>query len=278
MLQDLPTLAFVPVGSLLIHEQHDEQRTLPLIKRIRSAKVFRNPPVVTPLNDGSGRYMVLDGANRTTALQKLEFPHALVQIVEADDPGLNLQTWNHVVWELSAKRFLEKIKAIPKSKLKAEKGEPGDAVLYGEPRLALIFTAKGTVYALSSAREDIVERLQLLNALVESYQYRARLDRTMDRDIQAMANIYPKLCGLVIFPHFEIRDVLRLAGEGHLLPTGITRFTISPRALHLNYPLKELASGKTIEEKNADLTRWIKRRLEEKGVRYYAEATFLFDE
>jgi hypothetical protein len=54
MIPSLPHLSFVPVESLLVHERHDDERTLPLIKRIRSSGVFRNPPVVTPLNDQAG--------------------------------------------------------------------------------------------------------------------------------------------------------------------------------------------------------------------------------
>jgi hypothetical protein len=72
--------------------------------------------------------------------------------------------------------------------------------------------------------------------------------------------------------------VLELAGQGYLLPTGITRFTVSPRALHLNYPLHELSSAKPIEYKQAYLTKWVQDRIKQKNVRYYQEATFLYDE
>ena len=98
------------------------------------------------------------------------------------------------------------------------------------------------------------------------------------RSIQSLEGIYKDLSGLMIFPQFQIEDVLSLAGEGYLLPTGITRFTVSPRALHVNYPLYELAADRSIEEKNADLEKWIQKRIAKKGVRYYAEATFLYDE
>jgi hypothetical protein len=96
----------------------------------------------------------------------------------------------------------------------------------------------------------------------------------MVRNIQELKDIYPQLCGLVIFPQFQIQNILELASVGYLLPTGITRFTISPRALHLNYPLYELAADRTLEEKNAVLQEWIKKRLAKKGIRYYEEATF----
>ena len=72
--------------------------------------------------------------------------------------------------------------------------------------------------------------------------------------------------------------MLKLAGQNIVLPTGITRFTVSPRALHLNYPLHELSSGKPLEYKEAYLQHWVEERVKHKGVRHYAEATFLFDE
>jgi hypothetical protein len=53
---------------------------------------------------------------------------------------------------------------------------------------------------------------------------------------------------------------------------------ISPRVLHLNYPLEEMSMEKPLEEKNAALQHFIQGRIADKGVRYYAEATYLFDE
>ena len=82
----------------------------------------------------------------------------------------------------------------------------------------------------------------------------------------------------MIFPRFKISTVLKLAAQKIVLPTGITRFTVSPRVLHLNYPLHELSSGKPIEYKEEYLKEWVGERVKKKGVRLYTEATFLFDE
>jgi hypothetical protein len=71
---------------------------------------------------------------------------------------------------------------------------------------------------------------------------------------------------------------LSLAGRGCLLPTGITRFTVSPRVLHLNYPLEALQGPESIESKHKDLQKFLQQRISQKGVRYYAEATYMFDE
>ncbi len=278
MPSDLPTLAFVPVDSLLIHERHDDQRVYPLVLRIRNSGVFRNPPIVLPLQIPNGSYMVLDGANRITALKEMGFLHALVQVVQPDDPGLGLQNWNHVVWELNPARFLAGIHEIDGIQIVLSSDEKDQPNIAGDCGLALIGMCDNRQYQLCTESELLVERVDLLNAIVNSYRDRARLDRTSSRDVALLSKIYPQFSALVIFPNFLIEDVMGLASKGYLLPSGITRFTISPRALHVNYPLDELAADKPLEEKNAQLHKWLQERIERKGVRYYAEPTFLFDE
>jgi hypothetical protein len=275
---EFPTLTFLPVDCLLIHERHDDQRTLPLIQRIRLSGVFRNPPVVAPLGDGSERYMVLDGANRVTALSQMGYPHALVQVVQPESPGLTLQTWNHVVWEMNAVRFIRGLRALHGSRMVLIEDPDAHPDLEGDCGLAIVESAHGQRYAVCAQADDLETHVRLLNDLVDSYKDRARFDRTSLRDARHLGEIYPSFCGLVIFPSFHIQDLLRLAGQAYLLPAGVTRFLISPRALHLNYPLEELAAEKPIQDKNQALEVWIKDRLARKGVRYYAEATYLFDE
>jgi hypothetical protein len=277
-MQNLPVLCFLPVANLLIHEHHDDQRCQPLILRIRSSGVWRNPPIVSPLMDGTDRYMVLDGANRITALRQMGFPHALVQIVQPDDSGLTLQTWNHVIWEYHAARFLQNIHTIPSVELHRVDPafiEPG---LEAECGLALVTNCRGRTYSVCTEVMDLELRVDVLNALVDSYKERGRLDRTTVRDVSDIQDVFPGLCGLVIFPTFDIRDLLRLAGRGYLLPAGVTRFMIAPRVLHLNYPLDELSADRPLDAKNLALTRWIQERLARKAIRYYAEPTYLFDE
>src|SRR3990172_8750711 len=146
MFENLPKLAFLPVECLIIHEWHDEQRTPPLIERIQRSGIFRNPPIVSPLPDNTGRYMVLDGANRTTALRKMGFPHALVQVVQPDGPGLKLQNWNHVIWELSPADFLLGVRDIAEINLLPCEDENEKPDLWGECGLAVIQLANCKAY------------------------------------------------------------------------------------------------------------------------------------
>jgi hypothetical protein len=276
MIPNLPHLRILPIDSLILHEDHDLQRTLPLVEKLRAQGVLRNPPIVMPLNDGTDRYMVLDGANRVTSLRALEFPHIVAQVVAANDPHVNLQTWNHVVWGMSPKALtaaLRKVKGIELVKVDTRKSL--DAPKYMPMQIRL---PNDAFYLVKEAPSDLATHIQTMHNVVNCYNTRASLDRTSQTLIDTFKHIYPDLTALIIFPHFKIKTVLKLASQNIMLPTGITRFTVSPRALHLNYPLHELSSGKPIEYKQEYLNQWIEERVKKKGVRLYSEATFLFDE
>ena len=276
MIPHLPTLKILPLDRVILHEDHDLQRTQPLVAKLRAQGVLRNPPILMPLNDNSGRYMVLDGANRVTSLREMEFPHVVAQVVEASYPHVHLQTWNHVVWGMSTNtltRALRKIEGLELTKINTQ--QSFDAPLYTPLQIRL---SDGRFYILEEAPSDLATHINTLHQIVNTYKTRASLDRTSQTLIDSFKKIYPDLTALIIFPRFKIRIVLKLAGQDIVLPTGITRFTVSPRALHLNYPLHELSSCRPIEYKEAYLQQWVEERVKKKGVRHYAEATFLFDE
>jgi hypothetical protein len=276
MIPSLPNLQILPIESLILHEDHDMQRSLPLVEKLRSQGIIRNPPIVMPLNDGTERYMVLDGANRVTSLCEMEFPHIVAQVVEANNQHVNLQTWNHVVWGISPKSLmasLHKIKGVELVKVNTHKSLDAPKYLPMQARFS-----DGRFFILKETPSDLAVHIKTLHKIVNTYKTRASLDRTSQTLIDSFKKVYPDLTALFIFPGFKIKTVLKLAGQGIVLPTGITRFTVSPRALHLNYPLHELSSAKPLEYKQDYLNHWIEGRVKNKGVRLYSEATFLFDE
>ena len=276
MIPNLPNLRILPIESVILHEDHDMQRTLPLVEKLRAQGIIRNPPIVMPLHDGTDRFMVLDGANRVTSLHELEFPHIVAQVVESTNPHVNLQTWNHVVWGMKTRTLaasLHKVKGIELAKVNTRRSL--DAPKYVPMQVRF---PNGNFFIMKETPSDLATHIQTMHNIVNTYKTRASLDRTSQTLIDTFKKIYPDLTALVIFPQFKIKTVLKLAGQGILLPTGITRFTVSPRALHLNYPLHELSSGKPIEYKQKYLNQWIHERVKLKGVRFYSEATFLFDE
>jgi len=252
------------------------QRTLPLVEKLRANGVLRNPPIVMSLNDGSNRYMVLDGANRVTSMQELEFPHIVAQVVDPTDPNVNLQTWNHVVWGLNTKTLIDALHNIRGVELvHVNTAKSVDAPKYVPMQVRM---ADGSFYFIRESPSELPEHIRTLHNVVNTYKNQASIDRTSQTLIDSFKVIHEDLTALIIFPSFQIKTVLKLASQGIMLPTGITRFTVSPRALHLNYPLHELSSAKPIEYKQAYLDQWIEERVKKKGVRLYSEATFLFDE
>jgi hypothetical protein len=276
MITSLPKLDILPIDSLILHEDHDMQRSMPLIEKLRAVGIIRNPPIVTALADGSNRYMVLDGANRVTSLTEMGFPHIVAQVVDPNDANVNLQTWNHILWGMRSEDLmseLQKLKGLEVIPIDIHKSM--DAPKYAS--VSVRFPDR-KLFLLVEEPADLASHIQTLHTIVNTYKTRASLDRTSQTLIDTFREIHKDLTALVIFPHFKISTLLKLAGQKIVLPTGITRFTVSPRALHLNYPLHELSSGKPIEDKQESLKQWIDERVKKKGVRLYSEATFLFDE
>src|SRR5215475_14521965 len=107
----LPDLRIVPLDSLVPHEEHDAQRSDPLIERIRAAGTWLNPPVVAPMGDG--RFVILDGANRHYALGALGYQYILVQVVNYETNEVELGTWQHIISGMTPFEFLRHVREIP---------------------------------------------------------------------------------------------------------------------------------------------------------------------
>jgi hypothetical protein len=275
-----PDLRILPVNLLVEHEYNDMQRTEPLAKRLEAEGSLKNPPVVTPLGDERGRYVVLDGANRVMALQLLHYPHVLVQVVPYAEPHVTLTTWHHVVECMDSRSLtaeltnLDGVDLILTDRMRARAG------LARREYLMYVIRADGEVFAARTEKPKrlVHEQNRLLNALVDTYKDRCRLHRVMTEELEEVRSLYPELAGLIIFPQYDTSEVLELAGEGELLPAGLTRHLIQGRALRLNYPLSDLKSTESLEEKNSHMRLWLVQKLATKEVRFYGETTFLFDE
>ncbi len=275
---ETPDLRIVPLALLIEHEYNDAQRTAPLAQRLEAEGLLKNPPIVAPLADGDERFVVLDGANRTTALLALGYPHVLVQVVNYDTPPVTLSTWHHVVCGLDIDDYLDGLRSAPGLRLAPMELLYARAGLARRELLAYTVVADGRVFAARTAAPTLHEHNDLLNAMVDTYKMRGRLFRAATDHVQEASKLYPDLTGLVIFPRYEASEVLTLARDGELLPTGLTRHLIQGRALRTNYPLSELRSHDTLEVKNQRLQAWLQSKLGSKEIRFYGEATYIFDE
>jgi hypothetical protein len=275
----LPDLRFVPVDSLVPHERHDPQRLEPLVRGFRDQAVLKNPPIVAALPGSDGaRFMVLDGANRSTAARESGLPHVVVQIASYEEPWVRLTTWHHALSGLEHGELEGAWRGIEGLELGSEPILHARAML--ARREALAYAARpGTAATVFRGGRTLEERNQLLNALVDTYRERARFYRMSAESFETARERHPDATVLMVFPHFEPAEVMELAGGGSLLPAGITRHLIRWRALRVNVPIEIMADrAQSLEQKNHWLHRWLEDRWAQRQVRFYEESTVLFDE
>jgi len=272
----IPTLQFVATGDLVLHEQHDASRTAPLAERLSNDGMLKNPPVVTPIA-GDVRLIVLDGANRSTALARLGLPHVVVQIVDYEDPDLVLDSWYHLIAEFPRDEFAAAIQNIHGITFTKANVWDARAALARRHALAYIVCPNGEVF-IASGEGDLHGRAALLNALVDVYRYRSRIFRVSTDQFEHLGPYYQDVTALIVFPRYVPAEIIEIVRSGARLPAGITRHIIPRRALRLNIPLAKMAEDKPLAEKNDWLANWLQKKLSSREIRLYEESTWLFDE
>jgi hypothetical protein len=275
---DIPRLEIVSTASLVVHEQNDAQRTEPLVERLRAEGVLKNPPIVAPMGDDDARYVVLDGANRTTALLEMGCPHVLAQVVDYEnEDDVRLTTWHHVVAGLDAETFTGLLASVEGLEYRPSDLNRARAALARRVLVAYIVSSDGMVFGISGGY-DLHTRCLLLNAMVNAYKDQGRIYRSAIDQVAQVRQLYDDLTALIVFPQHQPAEILELARVAARLPAGITRHIINRRALRVNYPLAELQADRSLEEKTSRLSDWLRAKLAAKEIRYYPEATYLFDE
>lgn len=263
-----PDLRIVSVQSVHPHEVHDSQRSLPLIARLREAKIFMNPPVVAPF--GASQYVILDGANRCHSFAALQYPHIMVQVTTYDGGYVELETWQHVVSDWHISSFKNALSQIPG--LRIVDKPTNDALCH-------IVFVDGSVVNIAVPFSDSKERNAQLRKIVALYQENATLYRTAIAEPQEVWPLFPDAIAFIAFPKYTPADIIAAAKYNAFLPPGISRHIIHGRAVMVNYPMDALRDPEVrLNDKNETLREWVKERLANRQVRYYAEATYQFSE
>ncbi len=269
------TLRLVPLNDVLLHEQVEARRVDRLITQLRSDWLLKNPPIVTQYD---GKYILLDGATRVTALKRIHCRDVVVQIVDYAMPGLVLETWNHMLLDLPADQLLGTLARIPGVRLQPTSAEGAEQALNERTGVATIVPADGRVLSLVGDTPDLERQAGLLNEVVASYEGRGEMYRVAHTDLERLLAEHGRLTALVVFPRFRPDEIQRLALNGTKLPMGVTRHIIPGRVLHIDIPLSILERDQPLQVKNAWLDHWMKEKMAERQVRYYQEPIFLFDE
>lgn len=268
-----PVVRLVEASALALHEDADRVRVRRLIEAFRSDGVLRNPPIVSAIPDG--RLVVLDGANRVTALREVGSPHIAVHVIDYGAAEIAVSTWTHYVVAEGAplRGRIERHRSIGAAPV-----DSVDGALRSLQRgvgVAALLDARGALVAGPDL--DARAHARALRELITLYGERSRYYRVTDGDLETLSAEYGDGT-LVVFRPFSKDDILRLVGRGERLPAGITRHVIPGRVLHLNVPLVWLQGADSAAAKQSRLDEFVRERWRSHGVRYYAESIYLFDE
>lgn len=270
MIPALDSLRTVELSSLVLHEAHDKARLGRVRRGLEAEGVQRNPVIAAHLLPGGDssekRLLVLDGAHRVHALGEMEYPSALVQIV--DLPAL-AEGWGHL---LPAKGLEERLRAAGGVEVvEGEPTQPGD----GEARLAEVRLPDGRRLSLWGDG-SLARGLWALRAAYPEGGGEAA-DAGGYRRIEPGEQAEPGDGETVLrYRRFSPAELLEVVEEGGVLPAGVTRFIVGERILNVRLPLAALRLAEP-EERDQGLRSHVRAAWESGRVRYYGEPVVLFE-
>ncbi len=272
-------LAIVPLKDVLLHEEIEQQRVERLMQRLREDRTLKNPPIVTEARapDNWTRYIVLDGASRTSALRRLGIRDVLVQVVDYHSRDVRLESWHHLLLDLDSDQLMRDIQALDCISVEEMDESRARQELERREIIAYLLFSNGRVAGIRCA-QDQYSQARALSSVVRMYERRAQMYRVSTTDLEQLAAEHHRLSAVVVFPKYRPQEIIRLAMNGAKVPMGITRHIIPGRALRVNLPLDVLESDRPLPEKNEWLDEWLKKKIQERNVRFYQEPVFLFDE
>lgn len=269
------TLRIVSLSDVLLHEEVEARRVERLISHLTSDWLLKNPPIVAQFD---GKFIVLDGATRTTALKRIACRDIVVQIVDYDSPEIVLETWNHLLLDIPERDLFDALQRVPGLRIEAASVDGAAAALEQRASLCSILLADGRAFSLFGPCDTVPMQAEMLNQVVAAYDGRGEMYRVAHTDVERLLAEHGRLSALIAFPCYRPNDIREVTLSGHKLPMGITRHIIPGRVLHINIPLAILERAEPLESKNAWLDDWMQARMHERHVRFYQEPVFLFDE
>jgi hypothetical protein len=274
----LPRLMLIRTDELLLHEEADERRGAIIHSRIEADGLIKHP-LIAAENHGKISHILLDGVNRYAALRKLACRFVPIQEVNLDDNALGLSTWHHELEGLAPDDVID----ILSSSMRVV-GFTGGFTQSGDfiPRFESNW---GCVVVLPDRRclAVIVEgtteqRVEVIRRMVRRVSPAGAMDRVSYTNLNDLVANYPRFSALVCYPAFSKSDVLHMADEKVLFPSGVTRFSVPKRVLSFGFPLSLLRSKGSLVEAQAALNDMIVDKIRTRKIRFYEEPTFHFDD
>ncbi len=267
------SLRILPVDNVYPHEEIDPARVERLVRRLTAEKILKNPPIVA---EWGGKFVVMDGATRVSALKQMGFKYVAAQVVSLENEQVEAQTWNHVIQGMSPDEFLaftEQCSDVTHTEVDPNYIADSMLELGG---ICYVVTPDLRTYVIQPVPNG--SRLDALNNYVAKYIAAADVARTRNMHFHEARIEYPEMSALVVFPAFTVEQILQISSMGKIVPAGITRMVVSGRVLRLNLDLERLKVDEPHTLKSAWLNETVYNLIGDHHVRYYEEPVYLLDE
>ncbi|HKJ00023.1 MAG TPA: ParB N-terminal domain-containing protein [bacterium] len=276
-----PELRLVPTQHVRFHEHAERRRTERLMARIKADAQLRNPPVVAEMDNG--HYLLLDGANRVSAFLELGYSHIPVQVVDYGDHAVQLKGWHHLLLDGGTLRLHEAYQALPDVQVRpVTKAQLAHLLELREVYAVLVENERawwGIFPAQTQRDVEVHQRIRTLEAIVSAYEGQSRLERVKLADYEQLPlviqGVQHQLC---LFPVLRKEELLHLAAEGVMIPTGLTRHIIPGRALAINVDLAFIVADTSEAEKQKHFKAFVDQLSIEGRIRFYEESVFIMNE
>jgi L-serine kinase (ATP) / ParB family transcriptional regulator, heme-responsive regulator len=270
-----PILRIVPLEQIRFHEAPETDRAARLVERLAEDRHLLNPPIVAPLAQADG-YLLIDGANRISAMRLLGYSCVPVQIINYNDPALHLGSWHHAVMRLSWPGWIEQLRALGLP-VEIVSIETAEGSLANREACAVMMSPDESA-AIIPASDNLRTDVHAMTRLIDTYKKSHPFERVDQTNLAALRSFYPDLAALVLFPPLAKSEVMQLVTDNLKLPTGLTRHSIPGRVLRVNIQLDVLRSDLSLADKNEWLEAFVRMRIQERHVRFYPESVFIFDD
>jgi hypothetical protein len=276
-----PDLRLAPTGRIRFHEHPERRRTERLMARIRQEAQLRNPPIVAEMP--SGDFLLLDGANRVSAFAALDYSHVPVQVVDYGHESIQLKGWHHLLLDGRALGLRQVYGALPGVTVRAARREQLTQLLEFRQVFAVLVDEAAQCWGLFPSPEgagiDIHRRIATLNGVIDAYEGQSKLERIKLADYTQLPQVIRGVDHQVaLFPVLTKEELLLLAMERVMIPTGITRHLIPGRALAINLDLAFLTALPDEAAKVNHFNGYVNQLELEGRIRFYEESVFIMNE
>ena len=150
------TLRVVSLDDVLLHEHIEKKRVERLVEQFVHDQILKNPPIVSSYD---GKYVLLDGASRVTALKESGCRDVVVQMVEYEAPGMELQAWHHMLLDVSIEELFQLWQSLSALDIRRATALGANAALDRRESIGTVYSAKGDVFSLYApdAKTVVVE-------------------------------------------------------------------------------------------------------------------------